>query len=95
MTMTNPSKSPETSLAKDWLYAARYYLSGRRGLIAGAAILIAIGLAFNWNWLVATGVAPLLISILPCAAMCALGLCMHKGNGHGKSTARPGDHDGP
>jgi hypothetical protein len=28
--------------------------------------------------LVATGLAPILISVLPCAVMCALGLCFHK-----------------
>ena len=32
----------------------------------------------NWNWLVAAGLAPILIVILPCAVMCGLSLCMHK-----------------
>ena len=27
--------------------------------------------ALNWSWLVAAGVAPLLLTFLPCAAMCA------------------------
>jgi hypothetical protein len=40
---------------------------------AGAA-----GLALNWSWLVAVGIAPLLLALAPCAAMCALGLCAHK-----------------
>lgn len=54
-------------------------LSGRRaGWIALAAIGIAAGLAFNWSWLVAVGVAPLLLMALPCAAMCALGVCMRR-----------------
>jgi uncharacterized membrane protein YadS len=39
-------------------------------------IAFAVGLALNWNWLASLGLAPLLLAILPCAAMCALGLCM-------------------
>jgi hypothetical protein len=35
----------------------------------------------KWNWLVAAGIAPVLLSLLPCAAMCALGFCMHKAVG--------------
>lgn len=48
--------------------------------IAGVAAIFG-GLALNWGWLTAVGAAPLLIGILPCAAMCALGLCM-AGRGH-------------
>ncbi|RVH28084.1 hypothetical protein CN211_25985 [Sinorhizobium meliloti] len=40
--------------------------------------MFTLGLAFNWNWLVAAGVAPPLLSVLPCLAMCALGLCMNR-----------------
>jgi hypothetical protein len=40
--------------------------------------LISGGLAWQWSWLVAIGVAPLLLSAAPCVAMCALGLCMHR-----------------
>ncbi|KGH21610.1 hypothetical protein P606_17115 [Comamonas thiooxydans] len=32
----------------------------------------------NWGWLVAAGIAPLLLAVAPCAAMCALSLCMNK-----------------
>jgi hypothetical protein len=39
-------------------------------------LVVAAGLALNWSWLVAIGVAPLLLTALPCVAMCALGLCM-------------------
>lgn len=41
------------------------------GVIAGAA-------AWQWSWLVAIGAAPVLLSAAPCAAMCGLGLCMHR-----------------
>jgi len=50
-----------------------------RLVFAGLALaLIGAGLAWQWSWLVAIGVAPLLISAAPCVAMCALGLCLHR-----------------
>lgn len=54
------------------------WLRGRRGLILLGTLVLGFGAAFNWNWLVAAGVAPLLLSVLPCVAMCALGLCMNR-----------------
>lgn len=56
----------------------RSYLGGRRGLILLAIAVLGTGLVLNWSWLVAAGVAPLLLALAPCAAMCALGLCMRK-----------------
>ena len=53
---------------------------GRSSLIIAALALIAAGMALNWNWLVAVGAAPLILSLAPCAAMCALGLCMMRGS---------------
>lgn len=54
-------------------------LGRNRLLVGGAALsLIAAGLVWQWSWLVAIGVAPLLLSAAPCVAMCALGLCMHR-----------------
>jgi hypothetical protein len=50
-------------------------------LIGIAALAVALGLAFNWRWLTVIGVAPILVSMLPCVAMCALGLCMSKAKG--------------
>lgn len=62
--------------------------SGRTRWLALAAILVTAGLAFNWSWLVAVGVGPVLITALPCVAMCALGLCMNRGNGGAKKNER-------
>lgn len=57
-------------------------LGRNRLLVGGAAVaLIAAGLIWQWSWLVAIGVAPLLLSAAPCVAMCALGLCMHRMSG--------------
>lgn len=50
----------------------------RTVLVAAALAMVTIGLAMNWSALVAAGLAPLLISALPCAVMCALGLCMSR-----------------
>ena len=53
-------------------------LRPRTALVIAALAIVTIGLAMNWSALVAAGIAPLLISALPCAAMCALGLCMSR-----------------
>jgi YHS domain-containing protein len=78
------------SLTRDILYAVRYYLGGRRTLIVLAVLLIVGGVALNWGWLIAAGLAPFLIAFLPCAVMCALGMCMaHHGQAdHKRGTAR-------
>ncbi len=46
------------------------------GLAIGGAIA---GLALGWDWVVAAGLAPLVVSVLPCVAMCALGMCAMRG----------------
>jgi len=75
------------SLGRDLLYALRYYVGSRRGLLIMAAVALAGGLAFNWSWLVAAGIAPLLLTALPCLAMCARGPCMNRSGGKSCSTA--------
>ena len=81
MATTRQPNAGDGSLGRDILNALRYYLGDRRGLLILAAIAVVGGLAFNWSWLVAAGIAPLLLSALPCVAMCALGLCMNKVTG--------------
>ena len=64
-----------TAQRLDWTQPARRYLANRWVLLAlGGGVLIA-GAALNWSWLVAAGVAPIIISLAPCAIMCGLGLC--------------------
>jgi hypothetical protein len=66
-------------------------LGGRRVLLGVLALaLIGAGLPWQWSWLAAIGVAPLLVSAAPCVAMCALGLCMHRMCNNGGSTASNG-----
>lgn len=78
MTTPRQIESSGPSLIRDWLNAVRYYLGGRWSLLILASIAVVAGIAFNWNWLVATGIAPILLTALPCALMCGLGLCFNR-----------------
>lgn len=78
---TTSGETIERPLGRDVMNAAKYYLGGRRGLVLAGTAVVGAGLAFNWSWLVAAGLAPLLLSVLPCVAMCALGLCMSRMTG--------------
>ena len=82
MTDVNVSTRPTPALTQSIRVAALSAVRSRRGLIVLAALLASVGLAFNWSWLVAIGAAPLILSVLPCVVMCALGLCM-AGHNHG------------
>ena len=83
---TETRKVDETSLTKSLVDLVRYYLGGRQGLILLTVTALGAGLVLNWSWLIAVGIAPLLLAIAPCAAMCALGLCMSKMGGKECST---------
>lgn len=91
---TEATKRSETPLSKDIINLALYYLwrasnlvrshlGGRRGFIILTMAVLAVGLAFSWSWLVAIGIAPLLVALAPCAVMCALGLCTVRTRGGG------------
>lgn len=75
-------KTLATSPAFDWasLSALRRAALSPRGLVLIGILTIGAAGALNWGWLVALGAAPFILGALPCAAMCALGLCM-KGTG--------------
>ena len=68
----------ETTLMQDIGSYVRHQLRGWRGVIAASVILAVPALWFGWPWLVAAGLAPLILAVAPCAVMCAAGLCMHK-----------------
>lgn len=91
---TETKKKEELSLTQTVAALARYYLGGRRGLILLTVIALGAGLVLNWSWLVAVGLAPLLLALAPCAAMCALGLCMKKlANKSGSVQSSAGEED--
>jgi hypothetical protein len=78
MTTAKLSRRSDASLGRDISHAVRYYLRGWRGPVALATVIVVAGVAYGWNWLAAAGIAPLLLTALPCVAMCALGLCMNR-----------------
>ena len=72
-------KSAAIGVAQKFVDAVWPFITGRRGLVNAALLVVGAGLWLNWSWLVAVGAAPFLVAILPCAVMCALGICMsHK-----------------
>jgi hypothetical protein len=82
-------RSPRVGSSVQPIRGALYqWLRGWRGLVILGVVLTIAGLAAGWGWLTAVGVAPLILSLAPCAAMCALGVCaMSRG---GASCAKPG-----
>jgi len=88
--MTNTAVRPTTGHAQAIPSFIRHWLSGRRGLIIGGIAVVAAGLALGWNWLTAVGIAPIILSLAPCAAMCAVGACaMMKANSAGTPPSPP------
>src|SRR5713101_5799416 len=88
MTMPQSTTPTEPSLGRDVLRAARYYLGNRWALLGLASLAVVAGLSFGgWGWLVAAGLAPVILSVLPCLVMCALGICMMGRSDKPQSTA--------
>ena len=81
-TAAEPTKTEEMSSIQIIGGLARHYLGGRRGLMLFGATAVVAGVVLNWSWFVAAGLAPILLALAPCAAMCALGLCMNKVTGN-------------
>jgi len=71
------SSARDTTLSQDIGSYLRYQLRGRRGLIPAAVLVAAPALWLGWPWLVAAGLAPLILAVAPCAVMCGLGLCVN------------------
>jgi len=61
------SNSETSSATTNERQSALRWLEPRSVIVGGVAVA-AIGLAFNWNWIVAVGFAPLLFT-LPCMLM--------------------------
>jgi len=89
---TEVKKAQELTLTQTVLGLLRHYLGERLGIVVLAVATAGIGLYLGWGWLAAAGIAPILLALAPCAAMCALGLCMNRGGGKSCSTnAKPPD----
>ena len=86
-----PTATPKAGSAQNIQDFVRPWLTGRRGLVIGGLAIVIAGLALGWNWLSAIGVAPIILSLAPCAAMCAIGACaMMKAS---SSSIKPGTPD--
>jgi hypothetical protein len=90
MSATRSTQTANGPNTRDPIRAARYFFGGWRGVLILAAIAVAAGLALNWSWLVAAGIAPALLTAWPCLVMCGAGLCMNKLLGGGSSDSAPG-----
>jgi len=50
-----------------------------RNLLIGVVLAGGTGaLVLGWDWLVAAGLASIIVAVAPCLVMCALGLCMQR-----------------
>jgi hypothetical protein len=83
-----PSTTTTGSLPRrDVLNSARYYSGNRWALLVLGSLALIAGLFFGgWAWLVAAGLAPIVLSALPCLVMCGLGLCLACRSGTTQST---------
>ncbi len=78
MTGAPSINTSERPLTRNILDAIWFYFGGRRTLYVLASVLILGSIALNRGWLAAAAIASILITSLPRAVVCALGLCMHK-----------------
>ena len=88
MSTATDSNTGRPSLAQATRALLLHYLGNRRVLAVLALAVVGTSLALNWGWLAAAGIAPILLALAPCAAMCALGLCMSKMGGKSCSTGK-------
>ena len=56
----------------------RNVMLSRRGWVVVLTVLAVAGVVFRWHWLVALGLASIVLSVVPCLIMCALGLCAYR-----------------
>ena len=88
MNAPQSTTTTEPSLGRDVLNATRYYLGNRWALPVLGSVAVIAGLSFGgWAWLVAAGLAPVILSTLPCLVMCGLGVCIACRSGKTQSTA--------
>src|SRR6266851_4071473 len=92
MTAPQSTTTTESSLGRDVLNSAKYYLGNRWALLVFGSLAVIAGLSFGgWAWLVAAGLAPIILSVLPCLVMCGLGLCLACRSGTTQSTSASPD----
>ena len=78
MNMKSKILSPETGGLNTWGLVARLLNTATRRpifVVAAVAMVTGLDLYLNWPTIAALGLAPLILTLAPCALMCALGLC--------------------
>ncbi len=87
MTVVKSTETAEVPLSTLGLNLARHYLGNRWALLVLGGLAVILGLYFGgWAWLVAAGLAPIILATLPCLVMCGLGFCMMCRSGEKQST---------
>jgi hypothetical protein len=91
----SPRRGASESEARAWRVLTLGERLGRRSaIVLWLAALVAVGLLAGWPWIAAAGLASGVLAFLPCAAMCALGLCAgdkgKKCSGSNSQTVPPG-----
>ena len=85
------ARAPVAQRARDFIRRA---IGGPRGLIILGIAIVAGGLTLGWGWLTAVGLAPIILALAPCAAMCAIGVCaMSRGGASRPSQTTPDKAD--
>ena len=69
-------------------------VSRRLAVVLWLCALIGASLYLGWGFIVAAGLASVVVGFLPCAAMCALGLCMDSGSRCSKDTTTSAQSEG-
>ena len=76
VTAIGPSGVPTPFASRLWQILSLGDRLGRRTAVGvWLAAAIGLGLFLGWSWVVAAGLSSIVLGLLPCAAMCALGLC--------------------
>lgn len=78
MQHSQPLEGRTTMGAFEQLITVGGRFSRRTSLVTLALAGVAGGVYLGWPSLVAAGLAPLILGLAPCAAMCALGLCANR-----------------
>lgn len=73
--ITSADASPAVATRVWQIVTLRDRLARRTAVVAWLAIAMGLGLFLGWSWVVAAGLSSLVLGLLPCAAMCAAGLC--------------------
>jgi hypothetical protein len=77
---TEELATAQSGTAPTTLGRIRSWALSPQGLTITGIAAAVVGLTLGWSWVVALGVAPLILTLGPCLVMCALGLCMNMRN---------------